>query len=301
MRIFRSRAIGAVMLAVALIATACSSGGDSRDGTTIVIGSASFGESELIAEMYAQILESDGYTVDRKFNLGSREIYAAALDAGEIHLVPEYTGSALTYLGGTASADVEATASDLRSTWAASGVTVLQAALAQDKNGFVVTRETADANGFTKVSDLAALNGAMSLGGPPECPDRPFCLIGLQDTYGLVFAEFRPLDVGGPLTVTALQEGVIDVGLLFTTDGVIAAEDFVLLEDDKGLQPAENIVPALATSIADEYGSDLTALLDALSAELTTEALTEMNRLVGYVGEDPVSVATEWLTSVGLL
>lgn len=301
MRIFRKRAIGAMLLAVALLAAACSSGGGSKDGTTIVIGSASFGESELIAEMYAQVLEADGYQVERKFNLGSREIYATALESGEIHLVPEYTGSALTYLGGEASNDVEATAAALRSTWAERGISVLVASAAQDKNGFVVTRAFADSNGLATVSDLTSLNGSLALGGPPECPDRPFCLLGLQDTYGLVFAEFRPLDAGGPLTVTALKEGQIDVGLLFTTDGVIAAEDFVLLEDDEGLQPAENIVPALATAMVDEYGGDLTDVLDRFSAELTTEALTELNRLVGYVGEDPVEVATQWLESVGLL
>jgi osmoprotectant transport system substrate-binding protein len=290
-----------MLLAVALLAAACSSGGGSKDGTTIVIGSASFGESELIAEMYAQVLEADGYQVERKFNLGSREIYATALESGEIHLVPEYTGSALTYLGGEASNDVEATAAALRSTWAERGISVLVASAAQDKNGFVVTRAFADSNGLATVSDLTSLNGSLALGGPPECPDRPFCLLGLQDTYGLVFAEFRPLDAGGPLTVTALKEGQIDVGLLFTTDGVIAAEDFVLLEDDEGLQPAENIVPALATAMVDEYGGDLTDVLDRFSAELTTEALTELNRLVGYVGEDPVEVATQWLESVGLL
>lgn len=301
MRILRTRAIGAMLLAVALLAAACSSGGGSRDGTTIVIGSASFDESELIAEMYAQVLEADGYSVERKFGLGSREIYAAALESGEIHLVPEFTGSALTYLGGEASNDVEATASALRSSWADRGISVLAPAPAQDKNGFVVTREFATANGLTKVSDLTNLNGSLALGGPPECPERPFCLPGLQKTYGLVFAEFRPLDAGGPLTVTALKEGEIDVGLLFTADGVIAAEDFVLLEDDQGLQPAENIVPALSTDLIDEYGSNLAEVLDALSAELTTAALIELNRLVGYVGEDPVEVATEWLESVGLL
>lgn len=301
MRIFRNRAIGAVLMAVALVATACSSGDDSQDGTTIVIGSANFGESELVAEIYAQALEAKGFTVERKFSVGSREIYAAALEAGELHLVPEYIGSALTYLGGEASSDVVATTEALRTAWAPAGISVLEPAPAQDKNGFVVTKETADSLGAVNVSDLAAANGSLVLGGPPECPDRPFCLIGLEDTYGLTFASFRPLDAGGSLTVTALKEGEIDVGLLFTTDGVIAAEGFVLLADDMGLQPAESIVPAIATSIVDEYGSDLEDVLNAVSAALTTEGLTEMNRLVGYVGDDPVQVATNWLQEVGLV
>jgi osmoprotectant transport system substrate-binding protein len=98
-----------------------------------------------------------------------------------------------------------------------------------------------------------------------------------------------------------LQEGAIDVALLFTTDGVIAAEGFVLLEDDLGLQPAESMIPAIATSILTEYDGAIEAVLNAVSAELTTEGLTEMNRLVGYVGDDPVVVATTWLREAGLI
>lgn len=296
-----TRVLGVLSVVVALLVAACSSSGGSREGATIVIGSANFAESALVAEIYAQALEHAGFPVVRKFNVGTREIYAAALEAGELVLVPEYTGSALTHLGGDATSDVGATWEALRTAWAPRGVSVLEPAAAQDKNGFVVTRETADALDLARVSDLAASNGTLSLGGPPECPERAFCLMGLQDVYGLTFASFRPLDAGGSLTVTALKEGEIDVGMLFTTDGVIAAEGFVLLEDDKGLQPTENVVPAIATSILDEYGDDLANVLNGVSAKLTTEDLTEMNRLVGYVGDDPVQVATNWLTNVGLI
>lgn len=303
MRIFRNRAIGAVLLAVALVAAACSSGDDSGtiDGSTIVIGSANFGESQLVAEMYAQILEDRGFTVERKFNTGSREIYAAALESGEINLVPEYVGSALSFLGGTPTADVEQTTSDLRTAWEANGVTVLDPAPAQDKNGFVVTADTASELGLSTVSDLAKGNGELVLGGPPECPEREFCLIGLETVYGLSFAEFKPLDVGGALTVTALKGGEIDVGLLFTTDGVITAEGFVLLDDDQGLQPAENLIPAVLETIAEEFGSDMADPLNELSAALTTEDLTLMNQKVGYDGEDLVAVATAWLEENGLI
>ena len=306
MRIFRNRVIGATLLAVALVASACSSGDDSgsKDGTTIVIGSANFGESELVAEIYAQKLEAEGFTVERKFNTGSREIYATALESGEIHLVPEYVGSALSYLGGTPTSDTDATTADLAAAWADAGVTVLEPAPAQDKNGFVVTRATADSLGVDKVSDLVAANGTLVLGGPPECPDREFCLIGLETVYGLSFAEFKPLDVGGPLTVEALKAGSasggIDVGLLFTTDGVITSEGFVLLNDDEDLQPAENLIPATSTSIVEEYGSAYEDALNEVSAALTTEELTRMNQAVGYDGEDLVEVASQWLADNGL-
>lgn len=291
-----------MVLALALVAAACSSGDDSgtRDGTAIVIGSANFGESSLLAEIYAQALEDDGFTVERKFNTGSREIYALALEAGEIHLVPEYVGSALAFKGGTPTADSEATADDLRAVWAQDGVSVLDPAPAQDKNGFVVTSVMAADLGVEKVSDLVDLNGTLILGGPPECPEREFCLPGLEGVYGLSFAEFKPLDVGGPLTVAALEGDEIQVGLLFTTDGVIASKGFVLLEDDKGLQPAENIVPALRTDIAEEYGGNIERVLNAVSEKLTTGDLTEMNKLTGYDGDDPEQVAADWLKSVGI-
>ncbi len=302
MRIFRNRVIGATLLAIALVATACSSGDGSapKDGTTIVIGSANFGESQLVAEIYAQVLESEGFSVERKFNTGNREIYAAALESGEIHLVPEYVGSALSYLGGSPTSDTDATTQALRDAWASAGLSVLDPAPAQDKNGFVVTKETADALGVSSVSDLAAANGTLVLGGPPECPEREFCLIGLQDVYGLSFAEFKPLDAGGALTVTALKGGEIDVALLFTTDGVITAEGFVLLDDDKGLQPAENLIPVIATALIDEYGDSLSDALNRVSAALTTEGLTLMNQAVGYDGEDLVQVAEEWIMENGL-
>jgi len=302
MRKTRKGVIGAMVLALALVAAACSSGDDSgtRDGTAIVIGSANFGESSLLAEIYAQALEDDGFSVERKFNTGSREIYAVALEAGEIHLVPEYVGSALAFKGGTPTADSEATADDLREVWAEEGISVLDPAPAQDKNGIVVTAAMAAASGVEKVSDLVDLNGTLIFGGPPECPEREFCLVGLEGIYGLSFSEFKPLDVGGPLTVAALEGDEIQVGLLFTTDGVIASKGFVLLEDDKGLQPAENIVPVLRTDIAEEYGGNIERVLNAVSEKLTTGDLTEMNKLTGYDGDDPEQVAADWLKSVGI-
>lgn len=287
---------------VALIAAGCSSddGGD-REGEPIVIGSANFGESALIAEIYAQALEADGFTVERKLNLGSREIYAPALESGEIDLVPEYVGSALTFKGGTATNVSGESARALRVLWAEDGIKVLQHAPAQDRNGFVVTADTAAEFGLTVMSDLTQYSGSLVLGGPPECPEREFCAVGLESVYGFTPSEFKPLDVGGPLTVAALTGGEIDLGLLFTTDGVILQEGFVLLEDDGGLQPAENIIPALRQDKADEYGGTIEQVLDRVSSFLTTQDLTAMNKATGYDGEDPAEVARTWLEENGLL
>ena len=296
MRHNRSRVLGAILVALALLAAACGSGEDAKEGPTITIGSANFSENALVAEIYAQVLEDKGYPVERNLNIGNREVYAAALESGDLDLLPEYVGTALAVLfGGTPTADSEATTEALREAWAPAGIAVLEPAEAQDKNGIVVRQDTADALGLSKTSDLAA-HPDLVLGGPPECPERPFCLIGLTDVYGLSFADFKPLDVGGALTVAALEGDEIQVAVLFTSDGVIAAKGFVLLEDDKGLQPAENLTPVIRQDILDAYDDDLVNALNEISAELTTEELTEMNKLIGIDGEDPEQVAADWIS-----
>ncbi len=304
MRTLRRRTIaGAAIAAFALIAAACGSGGDGGtiDGPTITIGSANFSENALVAEIYAQALESEGYQVERKLNIGSREIYAPALEAGELDLVPEYIGTMLTFLGGAATPDSAETHAALRVAWEPAGIEVLDYAPAQDKNGFVVTQATADELGLAKVSDLAAHNGTLVLGGPPECPERDLCLKGLESIYGLDFAEFRPLDAGGPITVAALAGDEIQVGLMFTSSSSIFANGFVLLEDDKGMQPAENLAPAVRAEIIEAYGDDFKQVLNSVSAKLTTAELTSLNKFVEVDGEDPEKVAAEWLKAIGVV
>ena len=220
-KLFRIRAVGATVLALALVASACGdddASGDVPDGPTITVGSTNFGEQLILGEIYAQALEKAGYPVERSFNLGSREVVNPALKSGEIDLLAEYTGTLLTFEGGTSSTDSQETYDALVAILEDSGLTAADYAPAQDKNGIVVTAEFAAANGVSTTSDLAALNGTLVLGGPPECPNREFCLIGLQDVYGLDFAEFKPLDVGGPLTVAAREGGEIDGALRCTAD-----------------------------------------------------------------------------------
>lgn len=303
-KIFRSRVVGALLIALALVAAACGdddAGGDLKDGPTITVGSTNFGEQLILGEIYAQVLEANGYPVDRAFNLGSREVVNPALKSGEIDLLAEYSGTLLTFEGGTSSTDSAQTFLDLQAAIADDGLLALAFSPAQDKNGIVVTAETASSLALSKVSDLAQHNGTLTFGGPPECPNREFCLIGLQDVYGLDFSEFRPLDVGGPLTVAALEGGEIDVALLFTSDGVIAAKGFVLLEDDQNLQPAENIVPVMNAATAAAYGDELVALLEEVSAAITTAELSELNKRFGIDAEDPDTLATDWLTANGFL
>ena len=281
-----------LLAALGLAIAAC---GD--DGGSVTVGSADFDENEIVASMYAEALEDGGYDVTRQFLIGSREAYFPALENAEIDLIPEYVGTLVEFLDTGATGDVDET-TELLADLLPETLTVLEPAGAENANGLVVTAETAEEHGLSATSDLEPVAGDFVLGGPPECPERPLCLEGFQDVYGLEFAEFQPLDAGGPVTVEALGQGEIDVAVLFTTDQSIVENDWVLLDDDEELQPAENIAPVVRDDVADE---DLESLLNDVSAALTTEDLTELNRRVRSEGEDPADVAVDWLTEQGLL
>ena len=137
----------------------------------------------------------------------------------------------------------------------------------------------------------ATIASKLVLGGPPECPKRPYCQIGLENTYGLKFKSFKPLDAGGPITVAAIKSGQIQVGLLFTTNGQIAGNGWVLLKDDKNLQPADNVTPVLSNTITTAYGKPLTDLVNGVSAKITTEVLTDLNKQTDVDKKDPDAVA----------
>jgi len=284
--------------------TSVAAGSGSAAKPTLRIGSTNFTEQLIVAELYAQVLEADGYTVERRLNLGNREIVAPALESGQIDLYPEYLATYLTYITkdkSRASTNARATHKSLQEALAPKSLTVLDYAPAVDTNGFVVTKETADKYKLARLSDLAAVAGQMVLGGPPECPDRPFCIPGLRQTYGITFKDFKALDAGGPLTVMALEGKQIQVGLLFTTDAVIAARGYVLLQDDRHLQLADNIAPVVRNAWLAKAPADLKPLLNRLSAKLTTEEITGLNRRVGLDKQDPKAVAGLWLRQQGLV
>jgi osmoprotectant transport system substrate-binding protein len=179
-------------------------------------------------------------------------------------------------------------------------LTVLDYSPAVDTNGFVVTKTTADKFKLAKMSDLQPVASQLVLGGPPECPQRPFCLLGLQSTYGLQFKDFKPLDAGGPLTVAALDSGDVDVGLLFTTDPAIVLKNYVLLDDDKHLQLADNIAPVIRNDILTR-GPDSRTLLNNVSAKLTTSEMTDMVKQVGIDHKDAKDVANAYLKAKALI
>src|SRR5690242_12042957 len=215
-------------------------------GELIVVGvSGAFAENQLVAEMYAQVLGAAGYTVERQFDLRSREVSQSALESGQIDLKPEYLSSLLLYLdpSGEHSNDPQVVLPQVAAQLAPSGISVLTPSHAQDQNTFVANAQTAQQFGLTTMSSLAAVANQLTLGAPPECPQRPYCLTGLKSVYNILFWDFVPLDAGGPKTVEALKNNDVQVGLLFSTDPSIKANGFVPLIDDKHLQDAENITP----------------------------------------------------------
>jgi osmoprotectant transport system substrate-binding protein len=313
MRSSRIAALGATLLATAILAGACGKSGESvatptGGGTTsssprgtLTVGvSGAFAENQIVASMYAQVLEKAGYTVNTKLDLESREISDQALQSGQIDIKPEYLASELLFLdpNATPSGDPNAEVTALTPLLQAKGVSLLTPSPAQDTNVFVANSQTAQQFNLTKVSDLAAVGDQLTLGGPPECPQRPFCIPGLQDTYGITFKDFKPLDTGGPQTVAALKSNAVQIGLLFSTDPSIITNGFVSLEDDMHLQNAENITPVVRTAALND---EITSLLNAVSAKLTTENVTQMVGEVVNDQKDPADVATEFLTAQGLL
>ncbi|MFV0285451.1 MAG: glycine betaine ABC transporter substrate-binding protein [Demequina sp.] len=199
---------------------------ETGDDSTIVVGAANFSENITLAEIYADALDAAGYETDVR-EIGNRETYLPALESGEIDIVPEYAATFAEFLDGdventVASGDIAETVAALTPLAEARGLVVGQPADAQDQNAFAVTQGFVDQYGVTTLSELAASCGGIVLGGPPECPERPFCQPGLEDTYGIEVAEFRSLDAGGPLTKNAITTGEIALGLVFSSDGALA-------------------------------------------------------------------------------
>jgi osmoprotectant transport system substrate-binding protein len=295
-----------LVLGLLLLVAACTASIDSpptRSKGVIRVAAFGFTESEILAELYSQALEAKGYPTGPVVQGGPRELVQPALAEGLIDLVPEYAGSALSFLtlgavGGNA--NVTDTHDALELVVAPLNIVALNPARAQDSNAIVVTQTTADRFGLRDISDLTSVGARLVFGGPPECAQRRLCLAGLDSVYGLEFREFIPLDTGGPLTLQALRSGSIDVALLFSTDPAIVTEGLVVLTDDRGLQPSEHVTPLLRRQVLSTYGAGVIQTLDAVSSLLTTSNLRAMiGRVAG--GRPAHDVAASWLHERGLV
>jgi osmoprotectant transport system substrate-binding protein len=297
----------AAAVCLALFVAACGGGDDALQGGTqpsdqssVIVGSTNFPEQLILAQMYAAVLEKAGVDVTTRLNLGNREVVFPALEKGDIQLLPEYNGSVLSFLDPKATATTsEEVNTALAPLLQSKNLVALEQSPAEDKDAWAVTQETATKHNLRTLDDLKPVASQLVVGGPPELKTRPAGLPGLERVYGIgEFKEFKALDAGGPLTISALKKGDIDVGRVFTTQGVIAAEGWVVLEETKPLQPAQNVVPIGRT---DAMTDQVKNALNALSAKITTEELTKLNAQVDVEKKDPEQVARDWLTQQGLI
>jgi osmoprotectant transport system substrate-binding protein len=286
---------------------ACSSGSGSTGGTAagsssppITIGSTNFYEQVIVANLYSGVLRHAGIHTTLRTNLGTREAVEPALAAGQLDLYPDYAGSLLIFLKPNDTEQATQLSTDvpaLKSALGAQGATVLDAAPAVDTNIFAVTKSTASKYHLTTLSSLAPVASQLTLGAPPECPQRQYCLLGLQSVYGIHFKGFTATDESGPITVADMKNGAVQVAELFSSDADVLTNGFVQLTDDKHLQPADHLIPVIRKSV--DSAAAQTAL-NQLSAKLTTEQLTELNVKVSVDHLDPATVASQWLKSEGL-
>ncbi len=316
MRRFRMLALGASVLA--LILGACSTGGGGSSSPSamssasqmaelpkVTIGSADFYESALVGEIYAQALEAKGFTVDRKFNLGARTLTNDALKSGEINLMPEYLGYEAAELKATATGDPAATKTSLDAALDPLGLTSLDYAPGTDQNGFAVRSETASSMSLTTMSDAAKVATQLKWGLPPECGTNAGCGQALKDKYGIDITasgfQWVKLAPCSAEIAVALNSKNVDVAELCTTQPDIARFNFVLLTDDQQSQVAGNMIPVLRKDLADAGGSELADTLNAVSAKLTTDALTQMGVKVNVDQQKIADVAKGFLTDNGLI
>jgi osmoprotectant transport system substrate-binding protein len=310
MRMHRKLALGAATLA--LVLSACSPGeGESAsaeasqasDLPSVSIGSAGFPEAALVAEIYAQALESNGFTVDRHLELGERDAVRAAFGAGEINLAPDYLGGLASLLGAEVSSDADATHEAMIAALSEDdpAQTALDYSPGTDADGFVVRQETADELSLATMSDLAGVADQLVWGLASGCPDNPLCGPGLNEVYGIDIGtlDTESLTPCSAEIAEALNNSAIDVAQVCTTQAEIASFNFVLMEDDKGLAPAQNIAPVLTQELADAGGDSLASALNAVTELLTTEELTNLNLRIADQ-ESYEDIASGWLSDNGL-
>jgi osmoprotectant transport system substrate-binding protein len=311
--------VGVLTLAVTLTACGGNSleqqgGGDSDSGSgggkSLVVGSAGFTESQVMAQLYAQLLDHAGYRATVK-KLNNRELYEPALEKGDIDVVPEYAATLAEFLNAkvhgakaaakhpVASNDVDATVAALKKLAGPRGLTVLPAGGAVDQNAFAVSKDFAKKHHLKTLSDLGESGVKVKLAAGDECPKRPFCEPGLVKTYGIDVSGIDPKGVGTVPAKQAVKNGTDQLVLTTTTDATLGQFGLVLLQDDKHLQNADNVLPVVNSK--DAGGKKIADALNKLTTILTTEDLTAMNRKVDAQRQKPAAVAKDYLTSKGLL
>ncbi|WP_371783272.1 ABC transporter substrate-binding protein [Streptosporangium subroseum] len=297
----------AVILSAALTLTACgggdpltsasaspaASGSAPAAGGKVVVGSANFPENVLLAEIYAQALEAKGVQVEKKLNIGSREVLFDQVKGGGLTILPEYIGSLLAFVDKTTTVkSKEDIVAGLKEKLPAE-LEVLEPAAAEDNNSLTVTKETATKDGLTTIEDLVKVAKGYTVGGPPEFQSRQET--NFKDTYGLEFKEWKKT---GDATADAIKDGTVQVGNVFTTDPKIVLNELVSLQDNKNAFAADNIAPLVNKAGVNDT---VTTTLNAVSAKLDTPGLLALMKRVAIDKDDAATVAKDWLTQNGLL
>lgn len=292
----RLRSIAALAAAATLALSACASSDDvsganesgSADSGTIVVGSADFPESKLLAEIYAEVLEGAGADVERKFDIGSREVYLKAIEDGSVSVLPEYTGGLMTFYDKESGLSESGEVYDAIPDLLPDGLEVLEKSEAEDKDALAVTKQTAD-SGVSTIEDLAGKDYV--LGGQAEFETRVNGVPGLEKEYGVTFSKFESLPTG-PLTEQKLNSGEIQVAVVFTTQPEIVTNDWVVLEDPKNLFIAQNVVPLVRSDVLSDEQQDA---LNEVSKTLTTDDLKQMMTSVTVDKTDVAAEAKKWV------
>ncbi len=301
-------ATGTLLLGAACAGNSVSSSGSGDKGSVTVSGQ-DFTEAALVANMYKLLLEDKGYSVTMKL-VGSRDVYMAKGQfPGSVDVVPEYLGGIADKLnsmqnGSSAkpltTPDTQQTLDAVRPLTDKAGITLLQPAEATDQNAFFVTKDFADRNHLQTLSDLAALGKPVVLAAAPDCEGRTDCAGGLKDRYGIKVTKVLPLGYASPQTYDSVLKGEAQLGETSTTDGALASQGLTLLEDDKHIQPAQNLIPAVGSDFLAKH-PDVKDTLNALMDKLTTADLTDLNGKVGNERQQPADVAKKYLQDQGLL
>ncbi len=274
-------------------------------GGEVSISGQSFPEAELVASMYALLLNEAGYTVDVNL-VDTRDVYMQQ-SPGQIDVVPEYVGGIVDFLNTTVNgaaaeplttSDAGESVENAESLLEEQGITLLDPSEATDTNAFFVTKEYSENNDVTTLSDLEG--ETVTLAAHPDCEGRSDCAAGLEEVYGIKIKEVLPLGFASAATYESVRGGESQLGLTSTTDGTLESQGFVLLEDDQQIQPAQNLVPAVSSEFLQE-NEDIQQPLNSLMAALTTENLTELNARVAVAREKPEDVARDFLIQQGLL
>jgi glycine betaine/choline ABC-type transport system substrate-binding protein len=273
-----------------------------NEGVELTIGSKNFDEQFILGEIYAQALEAAGYTVNTDLNLGSEQVALKALESGEISGYPEYTSTALTSFFGFAPEDVpgdpQQAYEDSQEEFEKEGLVAFPPTPFSSANAVGLLTETADELEVETISDLEGVSEDLTLAGSPECRERVDCLAGLEDNYGLSFAEFTPVDI--ELRYEVLDKADADLSILFTTDGQLAESDeYTLLEDDQSLLPAGNVLFVASQEAVDEAGPDFGETIEKVQESLTLEVMQELNARVSLDREKPEDVAADYLQEAG--